>query len=171
MGVTLHYRGRLKPKESARNLYILAKLEADSRKWKISPFTEGEGKLEFRRNPAVKLYEGPMSSFTITPHDNCEPFHLALTREGYFEDRCKTQFAPLEVHVGLVEILDALKTRLADLIVEDEGQYFEGRSKERLEQKVFECFEEILKTKEEDPSYYGPVKDDQGRITDLVKEE
>lgn len=170
MGVTLHFRGRLKPKETARNLYILAKLEADGRKWSISPFTEGRAKLEFRKSP-MKSYEGPVSSFTIMPHENCEPFHITLTKDGYFEDRCKTQFAPLEVHVGLVEILDAFKSRLADLVVEDEGLYYEGRNKEKLEQRVYECFEDILRTKEEDPSYYGPVKDDEGRITDLVKEE
>lgn len=170
MGVTIHYRGRLRPKEAPRNLYILAKLESDSRKWAISPFTEGEDRLAFRRNPLVKEYHGFVSSFTIKPHENCEPLRFAFTKDGYFEERCKTQFAPLEVHLGVVAILDALKPRLSDLIVEDEGHYWELRDRDRLEERIFDCFEEILKTKNEDPSYYGPVKEADGRITDLVRE-
>lgn len=169
MGVTIHYRGRLKPRESARNIYILAKIGSDKRKWAITPLSEGEDSLVFRKNPLRKEYSGFVSSFVITPHENCEPLIFSITRDGYFEERCKTQFAPLEVHVGVVELLESLQPRLAELVVEDEGHYWETRDTAKLEHNVLKCYEEIIKAKEEDPAYYGPVKESDGRITDLVK--
>lgn len=169
MGVTIHYRGRLKPKESPRNLYILAKLFCDGKKWPISQFIEGEETLQFRKHPSQKEYRGAVTSFIIKPHEHCEPVAFHITRDGYFEDRCKTQFAPLEVHLGVVELLESLRKRLGELVVEDEGHYWETRSRERLEKQIMACYEEILRMKEEDPAYYGPVKEPDGRITDLSK--
>lgn len=170
MGVTIHYRGRLKPKETARNLYIMTKLVCDGKKWTISPFMEGEDTLRFRQNPLQKEYSGLVSSFIVQAHENCEPIAFHITRDGYFEDRCKTQFAPLEVHKGVVGLLDSLKGRLAELVVQDEGHYWETRSQDKLEHQITVCFEEIVKTKQEDPDYYGPVKEADGRITDLVRD-
>lgn len=169
MGVTIHYRGRLKPKETPRNLYILAKLLCDGKKWPISQFIEGEDTLTFRKHPAQREYRGMVHSFIIKPHEHCEPLAFHITRDGYFEDRCKTQFAPPEVHLGVVDLLDNIKRRLGELVVEDEGHYWETRSQERLEKQVMACYEEILRTKEEDPAYYGPVKEPDGRITDLAR--
>jgi hypothetical protein len=169
MGITLHYRGRLSAKEKPRVVYHLAKVFCDARKWPISDLVEQEDVLEFRRTPGMKEYRGPVSTFVVQPHENCEPFRLAFTREGRFEDHCKTQFAPLEVHQGLVGLLEDLKGRMAEMVVEDEGHYWESRDADRLEANIIRCFEEILKAKEEDPSYYGPVKEDDGRITDLVR--
>lgn len=169
MGVTLHYRGRLSPKEKPRNFYILAKIVAQEKGWTISDFEEGQGSLDFRKMPGKGAYRGPVQSFVIKAHENCEPIHFRIAEGGRFEERCKTQFAPVEVHIGLVDLLDRLKIRLAELTVEDEGHYWELRDKDRLEANLYRCFEEIVRMKEEDPSYYGPVKEEDGRITDLVK--
>ena len=70
----------------------------------------------------------------------------------------------------MVDLFDNLKKRLGELVIEDEGHYWELRSRERLERQIMSCYEEILKAKEEDPAYYGPVKGDDGRITDLARD-
>lgn len=169
MGITIRYRGQLKPKEAVRNVYIMAKLAAQEKKWAITDFYAGEGTLNFEKQWDRKEYHGPIQSFTIQPHEHCEPVCFRFTADGYFEERCKTQFAPLEVHIGIVAILDAIKSRLSQLIVEDEGHFWETRKKENLEKNIVRCFEEIIAEKERDPELYGPVKDEEGRITDLVK--
>jgi hypothetical protein len=169
MGITIHYRGQLKPKEAARNVYIMAKLAAQEKRWTITDFYAGEGTLSFTGHPGRKDYHGPIHSFTILPHEHCEPVCFRFTEDGYFEERCKTQFAPLEVHLGVIDVLDSIKSRLSQLIVEDEGHFWETRKRENLEKNVMRCFEEILAEKERDPELYGPVKDEDGRITDLVK--
>ena len=60
-------------------------------------------------------------------------------------------------------------------VVEAQGQggkaeVGDRRVRERLEHAMTDCFEQMVRKKDEDPAYYGPVKDDDGRITDLVKE-
>lgn len=152
MGVTLHYRGRLKPKETPRSLLIAASLFCEGKKWKVSEV------------------KGPTVSFVVEPHEHCEPLGFALDKDGNFADRCKTQFAPLEVHMGIVDLFESIRGRLAELIVQDEGHYWETRSRERLELQVAECFEQMIQAKDQDPALYGPVKDDDGRITDLARE-
>lgn len=171
MGITIHYRGRIKPKEAARNIYIMAKLACQENKWEISPLSEGEGTIQFEKYALLKEYHGPIHSFVIQPHEHCEPVTFQITKDGFFEDRCKTQFAPVEIHIAIVHLLDGLKGRFSELIVEDEGHFWEIRKRDKLEHNIMKCYEEILKSKEEDPAYYGPVKDEDGRITDLVKEE
>jgi hypothetical protein len=170
MGITIHYRGQLKPKEAVRNVYIMAKLAAQERSWTITDFFAGEGALKFAKHPGRKDYQGPIQSFTILPHEHCEPVCFRFTADGYFEERCKTQFAPLEVHEGVVAVLDAIKSRLSLLVVEDEGHFWETRKRENLERNVVRCFQEMIAEKERDPDLYGPVKDEEGRITDLVKD-
>lgn len=151
MGVTLHYRGRLKPKEPPRSLLIAVSLFCEGKKWKVTE------------------RKGPTLSFVVEPHEHCEPVDFVLDTDGGFANGCKTQFAPLEVHMGIVELFESIRGRLAELVVRDEGHYWETRSKERLELQVTECFEEMIKAKDQDPSLYGPVKDEDGRITDLVR--
>src|SRR5688500_12379883 len=100
MGITIHYRGRLKPKETVRNAYISAKLVAQEKGWAISDFMSMQATLDFPKNPLQPQYQGPVVFFTLTAHEHCEPVHFHFTEDGYFEERCKTQFAPLEVHMG-----------------------------------------------------------------------
>lgn len=170
MGVTIRYRGQLKPKEAVRNVYIMAKLTAQEKKWPITDFYAGEGTLKFEHQFDRKDYHGPIQSFTIQPHEHCEPVCFRFTSDGYFEESCKTQFAPPEVHMGIVAVLDSIKSRLSLLIVEDDGHFWETRKQENLEKNILACFEGMIAEKEKDPDLYGPVKDEDGRITDLVKD-
>jgi len=59
-------------------------------------------------------------------------------RSGRFS-ACKTQFGNIDIHVRIIEILDRLKQGyLANLVVEDEGGYWEGRDRRLLaEKRVF----------------------------------
>ena len=154
MGVTIHFRGRMNPKIKTKELYIYSSLICRELKWWISDYEETEqgGHL-----------------FEIRPHENCEPLIFRLNPEGHFGDHCKTQFAPTEVHMGIVSLFDQLKIKLSELVIRDEGQYWETRKEKVLDENIQTCYLAIEKTKEEDPEFYGPVKSEDGRIADLVK--
>jgi len=75
----------------------------------------------------------------------------------------------LEVHKGVISLFDQLKIKLSELIIQDEGGYWETRNEDHLLEQITNCYLAIQKEKEEDPDAYGPVKTEDGRITDLVK--
>jgi hypothetical protein len=169
MGITIHYRGRVNPKLKIREFYILAGLFCKEKGWEITDLVETVGGALLDQPDGGIPYEGRLYSFAITIHENCEPLAFQITSEGYFKNWCKTQFAPPEVHRGIVELFDQVRIKLSELVIQDEGGYWETRDAQALEARIVKCFMEMHKTQEEDPEYYGPVKDEKGRITDLVK--
>ncbi|HKP94856.1 MAG TPA: hypothetical protein VJ385_03765 [Fibrobacteria bacterium] len=170
MGITIHYHGRVNPKLKVKEFYIYAALICKEKKWAVTDLVETEGAQLLDHPEEAIPYNGKLSTFTIRPHEHCEPLLFQITQEGYFKNWCKSQFAPLEVHMGIVDMFDQVKIKLSELVIQDEGGYWESRNAEALEERIVKCFMEIQNSKEEDPDYYGPVKSEDGRITDLMKE-
>ncbi len=170
MGITIHYRGRVSPKVKTKEFHIYAGLICKEKKWKITDLSETEGDAVLDHPDGEIPYQGKLSTFVITPHEHCDPVTFQITGDGYFKNWCKTQFAPLEVHVGLVDLFRQVKIKLSELVIQDEGGFWESNNAEALEERIIKCFMEIQKSKEDDPEYYGPVKSENGRITDLMKE-
>src|SRR5687768_9627818 len=118
MGITIHYRGKVSPKVKLKEFFAYSKVLSDERKWKI---------------------EGQEDEFHILPHDNCELLNFRIAGDGTFQDTCKTQFAPIETHIQIVDFLTSLKLKLSELVVRDEGEYWELRKKERLALQIESC--------------------------------
>jgi hypothetical protein len=170
MGITIHFQGRVSPKVKTREVWIYASLIAKEKNWDCTELSESEGTFTLSQLDDEPIaYTGKLSSFTIEPHEHCEPLIFQITQDGYFHNWCKTQFAPLEIHMGIVAFFHDMKKKFSELIIQDEGGYWESGDAEALEQRIIKCFLEMQKTKDEDPEYYGPTKSEDGRITDLVK--
>lgn len=169
MGITIHYRGRLGQKVRAREVYILASLICKEKGWEITGLAETDGPALLAHPDGEIPYEGKLYTFAINPHEHCEPLTFQITADGYFKNWCKTQFAPLEIHMGIVDLFGQLRIKFGELVIQDEGGYWETRDAKALEDRIVKCFLEMQNTKDEDPAYYGPVKSEDGRITDLVK--
>jgi hypothetical protein len=170
MGVTIHYRGRVNPQLKVKEFYIYAGLICKEKQWKITDLIESDGKTSLMNQEEEIPYEGKLYTFAIEMHEHCEPLFFQITKDGYFKNWCKTQFAPLEIHMGVVDFFEQSRKKLSELVIQDEGGYWESRNAEALEECVTKCFLEMKKSMDEDPSYYGPVKSEDGRITDLVKD-
>jgi hypothetical protein len=57
-------------------------------------------------------------------------------RQGERFTMCKTQFAGIDSHIRVIEVLDGLKQRyIPGLVVNDEGDYWESRDRRRLAEK------------------------------------
>jgi hypothetical protein len=169
MGITIHYRGRLGPKVRPKELYILASLICKEKGWEITGLAETDGAALLQHPEEEIPYNGKLATFAIHPHENCEPLTFQITADGYFKNWCKTQFAPLEVHMGIVDLFNQVRIKFGELVIQDEGGYWETRDAKALEDRIVDCYLEMQKTKDGDPEYYGPVKSEDGRITDLVK--
>ena len=154
MGVTIHYRGKLGPKVKIKTLYLLAGMISKEQQWKITDLVETE-KQE--------------SLFIIYPHVNCEPLIFQINAEGNFSDQCKTQFAPVEIHKGIISLFDQIKNKFSELVIVDEGGYWETRDVVFLLEQIMNCNLAIEQAKQEDSSYHGPAKTDDGRIVDLMR--
>ena len=169
MGITIHYHGRMNPKVRVREFYILASLICKEKGWDITGLAETDGTAMLQDPDGETPYAGILHTFAINPHEHCEPLTFQITAEGYFKNWCKTQFAPLEVHMGIVDMFNQVKIKFSELVIRDEGGYWETRDAKELENRIVQCFLKMQETKENDPEYYGPVKNQEGRITDLVK--
>lgn len=121
MGVTIHYRGRLKSPEERASFCKEAAGLAKSLGWSVTRVSDG---------------------LILGPHPECDPlffvFHPDGAMHGVFADEewafCKTQFAPVEVHIAIVRLLKHLKPRFfQELEVVDDGQYWETGDRNRLE--------------------------------------
>jgi hypothetical protein len=169
MGITIHYHGRVNPKVRTKEFYLFAGFVCKEKGWAVSDLIETDGKAMLPHPDGDIPYTGKLSTFRIDPHEHCEPITFQITAEGYFKNWCKTQFAPLEIHMGIVDLFSQCKIKFSELVIQDEGGYWETRDAEALEERIVKCFLEMRKTMDEDPDYHGPVKSEDGRITDLVK--
>ncbi|MDQ3001922.1 MAG: hypothetical protein M3Y08_11765 [Fibrobacterota bacterium] len=169
MGITIHYRGRVHPKTPVKQFYILTQLICNEKKWTTTGMAETDGPAILVHLDEEIPYNGKLTTFSVKTHENCEPLLFQITHEGYFRNWCKTQFAPIEIHKGIVDLFEQVKIKLVELVIEDDGGFWETRDSEVLEERILNCYLAIQKAKEEDPEYYGPIKGEDGRIVDLLK--
>lgn len=170
MGISIHYQGRVSPSVKTREVWIYASLICKEKGWSITDMVETDGPAILEQQDGEEIsYTGKLCTFAIGLHEHCEPLLFQITHEGYFRNWCKTQFAPLEIHKDVVDFFHQMKKKFSELIIQDEGGFWESNDAEALEARIIKCFMEMQNTKDEDPDLYGPVKSENGRITDLMK--
>jgi hypothetical protein len=116
-----------------------------------------------------RTYRGSLQGIVILAHEMCEPIYLQFGTDLYFQDFVKTQFAGARVHVQIVELLRKLKPFLADLSVDDEGEYWRGSNREKLDEHIAFTNKVLEKMRASSPAARGPLKIESGRIVDLIK--
>lgn len=169
MGITIHFEGKLKGEDSYERVINLAKNYSDEHGWPYSAISEKETTLKRVRDEEDWDYIGPTKGVEIQPHENSEPLRLEFDKDLYVQEYIKTQFAPQEIHVLVVNLLHLLEPEFSTLEVIDEGEYFESGDASVLEnhrKKFFDILDEYLT---QDDKYYGPVRLENGRIIDVME--
>jgi hypothetical protein len=103
----------------------------------------------------------------IHPHDDSETLRLEFDNELYVQDFIKTQFAPIDVHVQVSQLLHLLNPYFADFKVEDEGEYFETGDLPLLARHRGTVQEVLNDYLSQSGKFHGPVRLDRGRIMDV----
>lgn len=131
MGVTIHYRGRLRRKEELSNLTEEVVDLCKSAGWKHT------------------IWKGdPLAGVTFQVHPDCELVWMTVDQNGNLQNILtlnvddnefepwnftKTQFANVETHVAICNVLRFLGDKyFEDWEVDDEGRYYETGDLEYL---------------------------------------
>lgn len=169
-GVTIHFEGQLEDAGSVGDVTRVACEAAKARAWTCTAITGPDDPLVdgITRDFLAKASGRPASGVVIQPPGMSEPLFLVFDERGRVANFIKTQFAGPEVHIGVVELLDAVKPHFARLDVEDEGRFWETRDRALLEEDMASVRAQIEGIKATRPDVDGPVKTAGGRILDLV---
>jgi len=168
MGVTIHFEGRLKNEAAYQQL-----LED------VSSITKAEGwsseAIESRIATLSRVcdeqdwdYVGPVKGAVISIAEDCDPVRLEFDRDLYLQEFTKTQFAGVQTHLKVLELLKALRPYFRDLRVEDEGEYWETGNLQGLTEHMNRAQKAIEAELEKYPNGQMKVKTPSGRIMDLI---
>lgn len=145
-GVTVHYSGELASGTNPQQAITAAADFAKKSGW--------QHKVEH-------------NGITLFPAEWCEPLHLSFNGSVLAEDFVKTQFAGVDIHVKVVQLLRTLKPLFSRLNVDDEGEYWETRNMGKLEANIKAVNLMLQQIKQEHPSAKGPTRLPDGRIIDV----
>jgi len=121
MGVTIHFSGQLLGEDAFRDLISVATAYAATYKWAFEPIESEHVTLSRMWNEEEWDYSGPVKGVVLYPGEDCEPVRLEFDTNLYAQNWVKTQFAGVETHIRVVELLKALTPFFRILRVEDEG--------------------------------------------------
>jgi len=169
VGVTVHYEGGLKSEEAYETLIASAIAFASEMEWPLTKIEENEVTLQRVKDEEDWDYIGPVKGVEILPHEECDPFRLEFDNNLYIQEYVKTQFAPVQIHVLLIDFLRKHNELFENMQIIDEGEYLETNDIEVLEKHIKACDKQLTDYLSKPEKYYGPVKLDSGRIIDLME--
>jgi len=160
MGIKIHYSGRV------NHIDLVEKMSDDledfsrqlgwkSKRWDNDWEKPNTVKIENKDGEIRVSGHAPLKGIELFPHKNCEPFSLTFTPNGWlgsvldlslsthssFKEEnllisTKTQFAPLEIHITIIKLLEYLKkTYIQNLYVNDEGGYWKTGDIDELKRR------------------------------------
>jgi hypothetical protein len=163
MGVTIHYEGRLiLEKRASFQEWLAAQCEALH--WDLVVSTQRMLPSGFIRRHFKPAEERPV--LTVTPHSDCEPLIFDFDYDWKVASWVKTSFAPTNIHVEIIGLLNGLSDFFVGFEIFDEGEYAETNDLELLEKNrtaFFKMLEAMIAKGAE-----GPIKLDDGRIIDCI---
>jgi len=177
VGITIHYRGYIKDQEARIKCIELIKGFGIKRQW---PFQVLEEKNDVTLDRFFEdengdlqewIYQGPVDGVILNPHENCEALKFEFDDDLFFQGYVKTQFSPLEIHVEILQVFNLIRPYLKELVILDEGEYWETEDALLLAKNAENNLNSILNAIENDDSLEGPVWLSSGRIADIVRKE
>lgn len=169
MGVTIHFEGKLKSNKDFDSVIEIAKNFAKRNDMDFLIFKESNKLLQRVKNEEDFDYIGSTRGIKIQPDLNSDPLWIEFDNENYIQEYCKTQFANISIHIKIIELLEKIKPHFIDLIVIDEGEYWNTKNKTLLKKHLDDCFIAIDNAKNKNPNLSGPYKVSDGRIADLME--
>lgn len=171
MGVTIHFEGKLKSNKDYGQILESAKSFAETNGMDYDLIEESEKTLQRVRNEKDWDYGGLTKGIRIQPEPSSDPLNLEFDADNFIQEYCKTQFAEIKTHIKIIDFLKKIEPLFENLIVNDEGEYWETNDPEILQEHIDNCFEVIENAKAENQNLSGPYRMEDGRIVDLMEAE
>ena len=171
MGVTIHFKGRLSSSNNYDKVISISKKFAELNHWEYFIFQEDNKLLERVKDEKDWNYEGSTKGIQLQPDSNSDPFILEFDENLYLQEFCKTQFADLNIHILIVDLLKRIEPYFENLVVEDEGEYWETSDVKLLEKHIDNSNRASDDMKRENNKMNGPFRLKNGRIIDLIEDD
>jgi hypothetical protein len=168
VGVTIHFEGQLKDEAAYQGLLEVVCSIASVEAWLTEAIESKATTLSRVRDERDWDYVGPVKGIVIFVAKDCDPVRLEFDSDLYVQEFTKTQFAGVQVHLKVLELLKALRPFFRDLTVEDEGEYWETGNLQALSDHMNRAQNAIEAELEKYPHGQMKVKSPSGRIMDLV---
>ena len=168
MGVTIHFEGRIRSASHYEACACKLRQFATECGWPMEEIAEDTRTLGRVQNEEDWDYTGRTRGIELQPDQNADPFRFEVDEELFIQEYCKTQFAPPEVHVKIVDLLRRLEPHFDVLSVIDEGEYFETSDFDLLTEMMDNCFRALDEHLSQNPGSQGPVRMQGGRIVDII---
>jgi hypothetical protein len=167
-GVTVHFQGKAKDAAAVAKVLAAARSLARDHGWDVKDANLANASVPRIVAGKETVYQGPLNGIAIYPHPMCEPIYIRFGTDLFMRDWVKTQFAGADVHIEVIDLLRKLKPLLADLQVEDEGEYWATNDRAKLAISIATVNAMIESLRRSRPDLKGPVKIGD-RIIDLMK--
>lgn len=168
MGVTINFEGQLKSNADFDQVMKIAKEFAEVNHMAFSYFEETDKLLQRVKEEKDWDYQGLTRGIRIQPDVNSDPLLLEFYRDNYIQEYCKTQFVDVEIHMKIINFLRQIEPHFNELIINDEGEYWETSNVDLLQNRIDDCFRAIDDAKKENDKLSGPFRIADGRIVDLM---
>ena len=136
MGVTIHYRGKLRSEAHLPRLQTA--LLPWAKRWHtdLEEIDDPDGWAFRVRGNEVYEFKGRLHGFHLHPHEKAETLMFRVSDDLEMQESCKTQFATADVHVGIIELLMEIKPLFTGFKVKDDGGYWDTGDREELERRM-----------------------------------
>jgi hypothetical protein len=168
MGVTIHFEGQLTSETAYQSLMGLVSSMAESQGWRTEPIASSRVTLLRVRGEEDWGYTGSVKGIAIYLHEDCDPVRLEFDRDLYLQEFTKTQFAGIETHLVVMNLLKAIQPFFRSWKVEDEGEWWETADTRILTEHFVRAQKAIDAEMQKNPSAQMKVKLPSGRIVDII---
>ena len=168
MGVTIHFEGQLLDEEAYQKLMGFVSSTARAEGWQTEPIESREVTLLRVRNDQDWDYTGPVKGIALYLHEDCDPVRLEFDADLYLQEFTKTQFAGVDWHLKVIGLLKAIRPYFRELMVNDEGEFWDTGDRAILQDHFDTSREMIKKAFDENPGASMKVKAPDGKIIDLM---
>lgn len=168
MGITIHIEGKLLSDASYERVISQAELFAKGNSWSYKMISPEIRTLQRVKDDKDWDYTGGTKGIEIQPHPSADPLNFEFDENLYIQEYCKTQFAPTDIHILVVEFIREIQKEFETLEIVDEGEYWDTNDLDVLVGHVTKCNEFFEKMLNDKPNAQGPVRLANGRIVDYM---
>lgn len=115
MSMTVYFEGTLKNEELLPVAIYVVQSYGIYRELEFTLYNEEEVTLKRTKDNKEYTYTGPISGIEIFLPENSEPLRFEFDSQLFFQGSCKTQYAPIDTHIMVIELFERLKECCAEL--------------------------------------------------------